>query len=96
MNINVTIKTTISNYRNETAIIFKQICDAVITSYPTNIFSIGTLFAKVIKLIDQLIRLLRFPSHCSKVFQKSNALQHRAGLKGRGARGNFDWRAPIT
>jgi len=96
MNINVTIKATISNHRNETAIIFKQICDAVITSYPTKIFSIGTLFAKVIKLIDQLDRHLRYPSHCSKVFQESNALQHRAGLKGRGARGNFYWRSPIT
>jgi len=53
MNMNVTIKTTISNHRNETAMIFKQIYDAVITSYPINIFSTGTLFTKVIKIIDQ-------------------------------------------
>jgi len=46
MNINVTIKTTISNHRNETAMIFKQICDAVITSYPINIFSMCTRFCK--------------------------------------------------
>jgi len=72
MNIKVTIKTTISNNRNETAMIFKQICDAVITSYPINIFSKGTLFTKVIKIIDQHDRLLRNPRHCSKVFQESN------------------------
>jgi len=77
MNINVTIKTTISNHRNETAMIFKQICDAVITSYPINIFSVGTLFTKVIKIIDQHDRLLRYPSHCSNVFQESNALQQQ-------------------
>jgi len=53
ININVTIKTTISNHRNETAMIFKQICDAVITSSPISIFSMGTHFTKVIKIIDQ-------------------------------------------
>jgi len=77
MNINVAIKTTISDNRNETAMIFKQICDAVITSYPTNIFSMGTLFTKVVKIIDQHDRLLHYPRHCSKVFQASNALQHQ-------------------
>ena len=77
MNIKVTIKTTISNNRNETATIFKQICDAVITSYLINIFSVGTLFTKVIKIIDQHDRLLRYPRHCSKVFQESNALQQQ-------------------
>jgi len=76
MNINVTLKTTISNNRNETAMIFKQICDAVITSYPINIFSMCTFFTKV-KIIDQHDRLLRYPSHCSKVFQESNALQQQ-------------------
>ena len=49
MNLNVTIKAMISNSRNETAMIFKQICDAVITSYPINIFSMGTLFTNIIK-----------------------------------------------
>jgi len=77
MNIKVTINTTISNNRNETAMIFKQICDAVITSYPTNIFSMGTRFTKVIKINDQHDRLLRNPRHCSKVFQESNALQQQ-------------------
>ena len=77
MNIKVTIKTTISNNRNETALIFKQIRDAVITSYPINIFSMGTLFTNVIKIIDQHDRLLRYPRHCSKVFQESNALQQQ-------------------
>ena len=77
MNIKVTNKTTISNHRNETAMIFKQICDPVITSYQTNIFSIGTLFTKVIKIIDQHDRLLRYPRHCSKVFQESSALQQQ-------------------
>jgi len=77
MNYKVTIKTTISNNRNETATIFKQICDAVITSYLINIFSVGTLFTKVIKIIDQHDRLLRYPRHCSKVFQESNALQQQ-------------------
>ena len=47
MNIKVTIKTTISNHRNETAIIFKEICDVVITSYSKNIFSMGTLLRKL-------------------------------------------------
>jgi len=77
MNINVTIKTTISNNRNGTAMIFKQICDAVITSYPMDIFSMGTHFTKVIKIIDQHDRLLRYPRPCSKVFQESNALQQQ-------------------
>jgi len=72
MNINVTIKTTISNNRNGTAMIFKRICDAVITSHPMNIFSMGTLFTKVIKIIDQHDRLLCYPRPCSKVFQESN------------------------
>jgi len=72
MNINVTIKTTISNHINGTAMIFKRICDAVITSYPKNISSIGTLFTKVIKLIDQHDRRLPYPRPCSKVFQESN------------------------
>ena len=57
--------------------IFKQICDAVITSYPINIFSMCTLFTKVVKIIDQHDRLLRYPSHCSKVFQESNARQQQ-------------------
>jgi len=77
MNIKVTIKTTTFNNRNETAMIFKQICDAVITSYPTNMFSMGTLFTKVIKIIDQHDRLLRYLRHCSKVFQESNTLQQQ-------------------
>ena len=77
MNNNVTIKPTISNHGNETAMIFQQICDAVITSYPINIFSVGRLFTKVIKIVDQHDRLLRYPSHCSKVFQESNALQQQ-------------------
>jgi len=77
MNINITIETTISNKKNETAIIFKRVCDAVITSYPVNIFLMGTLFTKVIKIVDQHDRLLRYPSHCSKVFQESNALQQQ-------------------
>jgi len=74
INIKVTIKTTISNHRNETAMILKQTCDAVFTSNPINIFSMGRLFTKVIKIIDQRDRLLRYPSPCSKVFQESNAL----------------------
>jgi len=77
MNIKVTIKTTISNHINETAEIFKQICDAVITSYPTNNFSMGTLFTKVIKIIDQHDRLLRYPRHCNKVLQETNAVQQQ-------------------
>ena len=72
MNINVTIKTTISNNRNGTAMIFKRICDAVITSHPMNIFSMGTHFTKVIKIIDQHDRLLCYPRPCSKVFHESN------------------------
>jgi len=39
----------ISHQPNATAMIFKRICDAVNTSYPINIFSMGTLFTKVIK-----------------------------------------------
>jgi len=77
MNINVTMKTTISNHRNETAMVFIRICDAVITSYPINIFSMGTLFTKVVKIIDQHDWLLRYPSHCNKVFQESNAHQQQ-------------------
>jgi len=77
MNIKVTIKTTISNNRNETAMIFKPICDAVITNYPINIFSVAALFTKVIKIIDHHDRLLRYPRHCSKVFQESNAPQQQ-------------------
>ena len=69
MNITVTIKTTISNNRNETAMIFKQICGAVITSYPINIFSMATLFTKVIKIVDQRDRLLRYPRLFSKIFK---------------------------
>jgi len=44
MNINIAMKTMIPNNRNRTAMVFKQICDAVITSYPINIFSMGTLY----------------------------------------------------
>jgi len=77
MNIKVTIKTTISNHRDETAMIFKQICDAVITSYPINIFSMDTLFTKVIKIIHQHDWLLRYPRPYSKVFQESNALKQQ-------------------
>ena len=40
----------------------------------------GTLFTKVIKIIDQLDRHLRYPSHCSKVFQESNALQQQQNM----------------
>jgi len=72
MNINVAMKTTISNNRNGAAMIFERICDGAITSYPLNIFSMGTLFTKVIKIIDQHDRLLRYPRPCSKVFQESN------------------------
>ena len=71
MNINVTIKTTISNNRNETAMIFKQMCDAVITSYPINIFSTGTL-------PQTLQQSLRYPRHCSKAFLGSNAVNRCA------------------
>jgi len=37
----------------------------------------GTRFTEVIKIIDQHDRLLRYPRHCSKVFQESNALQQQ-------------------
>jgi len=37
----------------------------------------GTLFTKVVKIIDQHDRLLHYPRHCSKVFQASNALQQQ-------------------
>ena len=61
VNINVAMKTTISNNRNGTAMVSKQICNAVITSSPINIFSMGTLFTKVVKIIDQHDRLSRYP-----------------------------------
>jgi len=77
MNNNVAMKTTISDNINKTAMIFKQICDAVITSYPINIFSTGTLFTNVNKIIDQHDRLFRYPRHCSKLVQASNALQQQ-------------------
>jgi len=57
--------------------ILKQICDAFITNYPINIFSMGTLFTNVIKIIYQHERLLRYPSHSSNIFQESNALQQQ-------------------
>jgi len=38
---------------NATAMFFKRISDADITSYPIQFFSTGTLFMKVIKIIDQ-------------------------------------------
>jgi len=46
-------------------------------SYPINIFSTGTLFTKVIKINDQHDQPLRYPRHCSKVFQESKALQQQ-------------------
>ena len=73
LNIKVTIKTMISNIRNETAMIFERICDAVNTSYPINIFSMGTLFTKVIKIIDQHDRLLHYPRLFSKTFEEWNS-----------------------
>jgi len=57
--------------------VYKQICDALITSYPIKMFSMCTRFTKVIKIIDQHDRFLRYPSHCSKVFQESNTLQQQ-------------------
>jgi len=59
----------ISHQPNVTAIFFKRISDADITCYPTQFFSMGTVFTKVITIIDQHDRLLRNPRHCSKVFK---------------------------
>jgi len=69
MNINVTIKTTISNNRNGTAMVFKQICDAVITTYPINIFSMGTLFTKVVNLSINMTDLYATPDLAAKFFK---------------------------
>jgi len=44
MDISVTIKTTISDNRNDTALIFKQICDAVITKLSNKHFFNGYTF----------------------------------------------------
>jgi len=52
-NINVAMKTMISNNGNGTAIFLKRISDADVTSYPIQFFSTGTHFMKVIKIIDQ-------------------------------------------
>jgi len=54
--------------------IFKRISDADATIYPRKFFSTGTLFTKVIKIIDQHDWLLRYRRPCSKVFQVSYAL----------------------
>jgi len=67
----------ISYQPNATAMLFKRISDADITSYLMKIFSTGALFTNVIKIIDQHDRLLRNPRHCSKVFQETNALQQQ-------------------
>ena len=71
MNNNVAMKTTISDNINKTAMIFKQMCDAVITSYPINIFSTGTLFTNVNKIIDQHDRLFRYP----RLFKKFSRME---------------------
>ena len=47
-NIKIAMKTTISNNKNGTAMVCKQICDCVFTSYPINIFSMGTLFMNTV------------------------------------------------
>jgi len=50
---NVLKQQQIPHQPNATAIIFKRICYADITSYPIKFSSAGTLFTKVIKIIDQ-------------------------------------------
>jgi len=61
MNVNVAMQTPISYNRNETGMIFKRISYAIITSYTIQFFSTGTLFTKVITIIDQHDRLLPYP-----------------------------------
>jgi len=69
MNINVAMQTTISDNRNKIAMIFKQICDAVITSYPINIFSKGTLFTKVTKSLINITNFYATPYLSAKFFK---------------------------
>jgi len=58
----------ISHQTNATAISFKRISDANITSYHAKVFSTGTLHAKVIKIHDKHDPLLRYALFFSKHF----------------------------
>ena len=74
MNINIAMKRTISNNRNETVMDFKQICDAVITSHRINIFSIGTLLRKLSKLSINMTDFYATPDLAAKFFKNRTHL----------------------
>jgi len=62
----------ISHQTKTTAITFKRICYADVTSYPIKFLWTGTLFTKVTKIIDQHDRLLRYCLLFSKHVEESN------------------------